>query len=91
MHSRVAQDVLAHFALRDAKVGGAFEPDGFWRLATARGDMTEEMLGSALTELVNDGCVVESGSSYFLTQKGYEHIHGHREGARWTQELEDQG
>jgi hypothetical protein len=76
-HSTIAQQILAHFALRGGCEGATFEPISFLRLAEAREGMDEGRLQAGLAELVRGGCVADLGDgTYHLTRQGYEHVHG---------------
>jgi hypothetical protein len=78
-HSRFAQDVLSHFALREAVAGSPLDVDGFRRLSAARSAMTEPQLDAALAELVADGSIMRTGDGYYHTHKGFDHIYGRQE------------
>jgi hypothetical protein len=77
--SELEQDILMHFALRGAHVGGEFDLRGFWQLASAKYELGYADLLRAMANLQARGCIMELGGEYLLTQQGFTHINGREE------------
>lgn len=76
VRDQVEQDIMTHFALREATTGSAFDVKGFWRLTIPRYLLLDEDYSAAMRALVAKHYVATSGVGYDLTSCGATHLYG---------------